>query len=95
MVYLLVVVVAVILIAAIAYGSQRKSRDGVASFKRQIDALSPEARKPVVEQVQSVSDLRRSSDGAPSDPTVVDADGADEKKADEPADEPEDPADGT
>ena len=76
MVYLLIVVAAVVLIAAIAYGTQRKSRDGVASFKRQIDALSPEARKPVVDQVQSVSDLRRSSDtpkpGATPDPVTSD-----------------------
>ena len=75
MVYLLIVVAAVVLIAAIAYGTQRKSRDGVASFKRQIDALSPEARKPVVDQVQSVSDLRRSSDtpkpGATPDPVTT------------------------
>ncbi len=62
MVYLLVVVAAIILIAAVAYGTQRRSRDGVASFQRQIDALSPEARKPVVDQVQSVSDLRRAAE---------------------------------
>jgi cytoskeletal protein RodZ len=125
LVYLLLVVAAVILIAAIAYGTQRKSRDGVASFKRQIDALSPEARKPVVDQVQSVSDLRRSSDSAnpgttspgttspgttdpgttdpgaaTADPSTNDSgtpDSADSSgvTADEPADEPEDSADGS
>lgn len=91
MVYLLVVVAAVIVIAAVAYGSQRKSRDGVASFKRQIDALSPEARKPVVDQVQSVSDLRKSS---AANPAADDGD-ADETKPTDPAAQPEDPADGT
>ena len=100
MVYLLVVVAAVILIAAVAYGTQRKSRDGVASFKRQIDALSPEARKPVVDQVQSVSDLRRSSDASPPDTSTPDtskapADGVDDMQAANPADEPGDAADGT
>ncbi|HUF98867.1 MAG TPA: hypothetical protein VMM60_12130, partial [Ilumatobacter sp.] len=68
LVYLLVIVAAVLVIAAIAYSTQRKSRDGVASFKRQIDALSPQARKPVVDQVQSVSDLRRSSDHGKAEP---------------------------
>ena len=91
MVYLLVVVAAVILIAAIAYGTQRKSRDGVASFKRQIDALSPEARKPVVDQVQSVSDLRRSD----PDPDATDAGSSDDVQADDPADDPGDAADGS
>jgi hypothetical protein len=89
LVYLLVVVAAVVLIAVIAYGTQRKSRDGVASFKRQIDALSPEARKPVVDQVQSVSDLRRSSDTPP------DSDGSDDKQAADPADELGESADGS
>jgi len=105
LVYLLVVVAAVILIAAVAYGTQRKSRDGVASFKRQIDALSPEARKPVVDQVQSVSDLRRSSDASPPDTSTPDTstpdtskapvDGVDDMQAANPADEPGDAADGT
>jgi hypothetical protein len=125
LVYLLLVIAAVILIAAIAYGTQRKSRDGVASFKRQIDALSPEARKPVVDQVQSVSDLRRSSDStspgtttpgtttpgtttpgttnpgattpgpSTSDSGTPDTADSNGVTADEPADEPEDSADGS
>ncbi len=99
MVYLLIVVAAVILIAAIAYGTQRKSRDGVASFKRQIDALSPEARKPVVDQVQSVSDLRRSSDTptpiAAVDPDTIDPGTSGDVKADDPSDDPGDATDGS
>lgn len=110
MVYLLIVVAAVILIATIAYGTQRKSRDGVASFKRQIDALSPEARKPVVDQVQSVSDLRRSSDTPKPDPDTLDPDttdpgntdavvsdpgSSDDVKAAHPADDPGDSVDGS
>ena len=31
----------------------RSKEDGVDSFRRQIDALSPEARKPTVDQVKS------------------------------------------
>ncbi len=30
--------------------------DGVAEFQRQIDALSPEARRPVVDQVQQLEE---------------------------------------
>ncbi len=65
MLVLIIVIAAVVVIGAIAYGTQRKSSDGVATFRRQIDALSPQARKPVVDQVQSVSELRRSSDQRP------------------------------
>jgi hypothetical protein len=32
----------------------RSEDDGVDSFRRQIDALSPEARKPTVDRVKSV-----------------------------------------
>ena len=33
-----------------------RNTDGVATFQRQIDALSPEARRPVVDQVQQLDD---------------------------------------
>jgi hypothetical protein len=46
------VVIAAVLVIASRY---RQSRDGVDSFRRQIDALSPEARRPVVDQVQSAA----------------------------------------
>lgn len=36
--------------------SRRNSADGVDSFRRQIDALSPEARRGVVDQVQNVAE---------------------------------------
>ncbi len=35
---------------------QRQVSDGVDSFRRQIDALSPEARRPVIDQVQQQTD---------------------------------------
>lgn len=47
---LAIVVVAVILGLALR---GRTTNDGVDSFRRQIDALSPEARKPTVERVKS------------------------------------------
>lgn len=51
-----VVVIAIVVVVAVAavIGMSRRRRvsDGVDSFRRQIDALSPEARRPVVDQVQ-------------------------------------------
>jgi hypothetical protein len=37
----------------LAVARSRRANDGVDSFRRQIDALSPEARRPVVDQVQN------------------------------------------
>jgi hypothetical protein len=36
--------------------SRRRAPDGVASFQRQIDALSPEARRSVVDRVNQLDD---------------------------------------
>ena len=36
--------------------SRRRAPDGVTSFQRQIDALSPEARRSVVDRVQRLDD---------------------------------------
>lgn len=44
------VILAVILLAVTR---SRRSHDGVDSFRRQIDALSPEARRPVIDQMYS------------------------------------------
>jgi hypothetical protein len=53
---LVIVLVAVVIAAVLVIASRyRQSRDGVDSFRRQIDALSPEARRPVVDQVQSAA----------------------------------------
>jgi hypothetical protein len=49
-------VVAVAAAIAVSVSRYRQSRDGVDSFRRQIDALSPEARRPVVDQVQSAAE---------------------------------------
>jgi hypothetical protein len=42
------VILAVILLLV---SRSRRSHDGVDSFRRQIDALSPEARRPVIDQM--------------------------------------------
>ena len=49
-----VVVIAVVVVVVVT----RRSRhpDGVAQFQRQIDALSPEARRPVVDRVQQLEE---------------------------------------
>lgn len=55
----LIVVAAVVVVAVVIVAARvRRSRhsDGVATFRRQIDALSPEARRPVVDQVQQLED---------------------------------------
>jgi hypothetical protein len=52
----LVVIIGIIVVIAVVLGVGLRSRtanDGVDSFRRQIDALSPEARKPTVDQVKS------------------------------------------
>ncbi len=51
-----VVVVAIVVVAVIVglILRGRTSADGVDSFRRQIDALSPEARRPTVDQVKNV-----------------------------------------
>jgi hypothetical protein len=61
-----VVVVIIVVVAALAIGlvvRSRRANDTVASFRRQIDALSPEARRPVVDQVQSAADRGEPDDG--------------------------------
>jgi hypothetical protein len=67
------IVVVVIVVVAVVVGLALRSRssdDGVDSFRRQIDALSSEARKPTVDQVKSAE---RSD---PDDAIDDDADGS-------------------
>jgi hypothetical protein len=55
---LIVVIVVLAVVVVVGVGvmlaSRRKRPDGVAAFQRHIDALSPEARRPVVDQVQQL-----------------------------------------
>lgn len=50
------VVAIVVVVTVIVIVRSNRRRDGVDSFRRQIDALSPEARRPVVDQVQSAAE---------------------------------------
>lgn len=63
-------VVAVVLAAIVVVVRSRRS-DGVDSFRRQIDALSPEARRTVIDQVHHArreqTDEREQTDGDASE----------------------------
>ncbi len=55
-IFIVVAVIVVIVVVATVVGlalRNRGSNDGVDSFRRQIDALSSEARRPTVDQVKS------------------------------------------
>ena len=54
----LVVVVVVVVLVRRAHAA-----DGVATFRRQIDALSPQARRGVVDKVQALEHDRERPDG--------------------------------
>ncbi len=58
MIWIIVAAVTVIVVigALVLNARQRRVNDGVDSFRRQIDALSPEARRPVIDQVQKQTD---------------------------------------
>ncbi len=81
-VVIVVVIVAVVALALIVWGRRRRPDDGVASFQRQINALSRDARKPTIDQ------LRHTDPDGPEDSV-----GTDEPSG--PATEREDGRDGT
>ncbi len=70
-----VIVVIVVAAAIVGVVLSRRRHDGVDSFRRQIDALSPEARRPVVDQVQHVAESNEPDDTgeAPDDEEDDDA----------------------
>jgi len=61
----------VVVIAVIAAVRARRARqsDGVETFRRQIDALSPEARRPVVDRVQRLEEEAAEPPAAPAGET--------------------------
>ena len=65
---IVLVIFAMIVVIIVLVARSRRANDGVDSFRRQIDALSPEARRPVIDQVQNAA-------GRP--PTAADAADAD------------------
>jgi hypothetical protein len=50
---IVIVIVVVVLAGVVWLAARRRQHDGVDSFRRQIDALSPEARRPVVDQIHN------------------------------------------
>jgi hypothetical protein len=52
------IAVVIVVVAVVAVRRARRP-DGVATFRRQIDALSPEARRPVVDKVQRLDDEKK------------------------------------
>ncbi|HWL44975.1 MAG TPA: hypothetical protein VNQ73_18675 [Ilumatobacter sp.] len=81
---LVVIVAGVVVVAAVMWVLARRSRhaDGVDSFRRQIDALSPQARRSTVEQlhVESVKPQPSSPkpESAPVEPDP-ERDGSDDR----------------
>ena len=73
-----VIVVLILVVAVVAVvAMRRRTADPVDSFRRQIDALSPEARRPTLDQIKS-------DDEPAPDEDVVEPqdDGADDGEAD-------------
>jgi hypothetical protein len=63
-VVVVIIIVAVVIVVALGvkYLVRQRRPDTVEVFQRQIDALSPEARKPVVEQVQQFDERAEKPD---------------------------------
>jgi hypothetical protein len=57
-----VVVVGLVLVALVS--RRRAAPDDIASLRRQIDALSPEARRPTIERMNPSVNDRNDDDGA-------------------------------
>ena len=66
----IVVIAVIVVVVAALVARARRSNDGVDSFRRQIDALSPEARRGVVDQVQSVSGRQPDGDAEATEDAV-------------------------
>ena len=60
------VVAALLVIGAVVTYRMARSNDTVESFRRQIDALSPEARRGTVDQVNRIDDATAESPDAES-----------------------------
>ncbi|MEO1058979.1 MAG: hypothetical protein AAFY28_18890 [Actinomycetota bacterium] len=69
---LIVVIVVVVLVALVVAWliARRRTPDGVDSFRRQIDALSPEARRPTIDKIKPRDD----GDDPPTAPDATDDD---------------------
>ena len=58
MIIIILVAIVIVLLSVLAFIriSRRRPVDGVESFRRHIDALSPEARRAVIDRVQNARD---------------------------------------
>lgn len=88
MAVVLVAIVVIVVLAVIVLLVRRREPDTLDSFRRQIDALSPEARRPVVDQVQQIEEGETSADD--SDEPARAGDGPDDAGGDDPSDGPAD-----
>jgi HAMP domain-containing protein len=59
-----VVLVVLVALAAAAAGRRRQPTDDIASFRRQIDALSPEARRQTSDRMKPSERAASGDDGA-------------------------------
>ena len=70
MTVVVVIVAIVVVVAIVVFLMRRRRPDPVDSFRRQIDALSPEARRPTIDQVKATEDetgTGTDGDGSPAD----------------------------
>ena len=93
MAIVVIVVVVIVVAAAIVLLIRRREPDTFDSFQRQIDALSPEARRPVVEQVNQAGDTETGD--TPAGDTPAGDTPAVEEEPDDGPDASEDRPDGT
>jgi hypothetical protein len=61
---LMAIAVVVIATVVVVLARRRRPPDGMDSFRRQIDALSPEARRPTIGQMKPSERARDDEDGA-------------------------------
>jgi hypothetical protein len=100
------IVAALLVIGAVVTYRMARSNDTVESFRRQIDALSPEARRGTVDQVNRIDDSSiestsidstsidsTSTDSTSTDTTSTDTTAIDNRSAEEPDAERSDPPD--
>ena len=83
------IVAALLVIGAVVTYRMARSNDTVESFRRQIDALSPEARRGTVDQVNRIDDtaIDNISSGEPDAPDAQSPDPPDADNAGPPDDD--------
>ena len=69
---MIVIIIGVVVVVVVLFlmSRSRRSSDGVDSFRRQIDALSPEARRPVIDQINKSPDRPDPPVDSPIDPRL-------------------------